>query len=69
MDPCQSKEMIPWLNLSSCEDGCCLFWGKVFNRTISKHKSDGIATVTTSTRAESVRVSPILAKTTLGGQT
>ena len=61
--------MIPWLNLSSCEDGCCLFRGKVFNRTISKHMSNGIATITTSARAESVRVSPILAKTTLGGQT
>ena len=31
--------------------------------------SDGIATITTSARAESVAVSPILAKTTLGGQT
>ena len=61
--------MIPWLNLSSCEDGCCLFQGKVFNQTISKHMSDGIATVTMSTRAELVGVSPILAKTTLGGQT
>ena len=61
--------MIPWLNLSSCKDGRCLFWGKVFNRTISKHMSDGIATVTMSARAELVRVSPILAKTTLGGQT
>ena len=61
--------MILWLNLSSYEDGCCLFQGKVFNWTISKHVSDGIATVTMSARAESVRVSPILAKTTLGGQT
>ena len=69
IDPCWSKEMIPWLNLSSCEDGCCLFQGKVFNQTISNHVSNGIATITTSARAESVGVSPILAKTTLGGQT
>ena len=48
---------------------CCLFQGKVFKRTISKHMSDSIATVTMSARAESVGVSPILAKTTLGGQT
>ena len=60
--------MILQLNMSSCEDGRCLFWGKVFNRTISKHMTDGIATVTTSARAESVGVSPILAKTTLGEQ-
>ena len=61
--------MIPWLNLSSCEDGHCLFRGKVFNWTISKHMSNGIATVTMSARAELVGVPPILAKTTLGGQT
>ena len=61
--------MILRLNLSSCKDGHCLFWGKVFNQTISKHMSDGIATVTTSARAELVGVSLILAKTTLGGQT
>ena len=61
--------MILWLNLFSCEDGCCLFQGKVFKWTISKHVSDSIATVAMSTRAESVKVSPILAKTTLGGQT
>ena len=59
--------MILWLNLSSCEDGCCLFQGKVFNWTISKHMSNGIITVTTSTRAELIGVFPILAKTTLGG--
>ena len=61
--------MILWLNLSSCKDGHCLFQGKVFNWAISKHMSNGIATIATSTRAELVGMSPVLAKTILGGQT